>query len=292
MATHYIVGTDLSAVATYNTAEDGSGSAVGAVADLTDVILARGTQTQFTNVTALAAANLTTFTIGPQFTGSFGASGSSISLVMTAGSPSILTIESTGANVFITSSGTIERAVVAQNGGGQVRFTGGTISDLRISSGAVYVDDAVVTAAYMTGGSCYSVKSGTAFTTWIQTGGTMYNKRNITTGSIEGPTTFFTNDGDAAITTGNVMGGARVNLRSAAATAVGTLNLYHGTVTPEAARIAQVVTTANIYGGSGQARLITQWGTRTIVPGSTNDFGRAGSISSSKGGGGSESFTP
>lgn len=295
MAIHYIVlgATDLNATATYNTAEDGSGSAPAAVADLTDVILSRGTQAAFTNVTALAAVNLTTFTIGPQFTGNFcGAGGTSISLLMTAGSPSLLTIESTGAKVCITSASTIEKAIVAQSGGGQVRFTGGTVSDLRISSGACFIDDAIVTAAYMTGGTCESSKLATVITTWVQTGGSMLNKRNITTASVDGPSTRFVNDGDAALTTANVTGKSFLNLRSTTATAVGTLNVHSGTVTPEYAKIAQVVTTINSYGASGVAKIITQWGTRTIVPGTHNDFGRSGTMSDSKGGGGSASFTP
>lgn len=291
MATYYIVNgaTDLNATATYNTAEDGSGSAPAAVSDLAadDLVLSQGTQTSWSNPTALAAIDLASFTIGSKFKGLFGASGTSISILCTAG---VISIESSGASVFLTSGGTNAEVVVAGGSGGQVRFTGGTWTRGKFSGGANYIDAGIFTNVHQTGGTMEVIKAGTAITLYTHMGGALMSKRNITTLTEDGPAVMAVIDGDAALTTANINGGATLNLRSAATTNVTTANLYRGTITPIYASKPQVITTVNGYGPAGAARLIGTYGTRTIVPGTYNDYGRAGTIVDSKGGGGFAEF--
>ncbi len=292
MARYYIVSgaVDLNATATYNTAADGSGSAPAAIADLAgdDIELSQGTQTITTNPTALAAVDIASFSLGAGFKGKFGADGTSISLLCTTGT---ITIETSGASVFLTSGGTNADVTVASSGSGMVRFTGGTWTRGKFSGGDNYIDAGIFTNVHQTGGTMKVIKSGTAITLYTHVGGSLHTLRNLTTLSEDGPGILATIDGDATLGTVNVQGGAILNLRSAATTNVTTANLYRGTITPMFAAKPQVITTLNGYGPSGVARFIGTYGTRTISAGTYNDYGRAGTITDPKGGGGFAEFS-
>lgn len=174
----------------------------------TDTCTINQTSTAITAGLSNAAVDLATLAIGPGFTGSIGAIGTSLTIAVTtqftyAGRCSICNI----------TAGTSGIALASVGGSGTVSLTGGTTTLLVVGpSGTVYVAAAAtVTGLDNSGG--VTADAGTAFTTVKQGAGALVSARNLGTATITGGVVQAT--GLATLTSGTIGGAnARLNWNS------------------------------------------------------------------------------
>lgn len=140
---------------------------------------------------------------------SIGGNGSSLVIGITG------TYTHTGSGTVYISGDTgvqaIALAKVVQTYGQTVYFTGGTVTELQVKSGAnAYVQAGCVVTTCRPDGSLIMETNGTAVTTYEQGGGSAITYRNITTGTVSGSGSTLKAMTSAAIGTKlTVAGGAR-----------------------------------------------------------------------------------
>jgi hypothetical protein len=192
------------------------------------------------------SGTIVNFTVGPQFTGSIGSNGTSLTTSISGtliynGRASLCNITAGGSN--------IAKAKILQTAS-QFNLSGGTWTQVEVGqSGNLYcTSSAVITTLLGTGGNAV-LESGTAVTTTTWGGGRLQSARGLGTLITAGNGTIVNPTNTATITTATVGGGARLNIQSSGT--ITTLNALSGsTVDAQGSLYSFTVTNLNEHAGS------------------------------------------
>lgn len=231
------------------------------------------------NLTALSAINLRSWTVTTGFKGNMGASGQSIVINVNGAdsyTDSFISVSMAGqfiyASVTFIRTGAVGYFTIGSTGPGAFYLTGGTFANevfVGGTSGKCYILSGVTMGDVYTCGASLDVTP--AFTTGIFNGGNSIIRGDVTTLSL-GANAGCTLEGSGVdVTTANCYGGSRLILNNGGATAgvITTANAYPGSYIANGGKFNNTITTLNPWAGSAQvlnspAAVTTV--TNTIVP--------------------------
>lgn len=256
------VSGDLSATANYST------GALPSAGD--DFVIDAGSIDISSNLTALSAIALKSWTVTTGFKGNIGGNGQSIVILANHGTTTSISISMSGAYIYasVTFSGSGD-FTIGSTGPGAFYLTGGTFASEKLvggSSGKVYILSGVTMGDVYTAGASMDVTP--AFTTGIFNGGNNVIRADVTTLTL-GTNTGCSIEGTGTdVTTVNAYGGSRLILNQARTIGgsdgvITTLNAYPGSYVANGGKFDNYVTTLNQWAGSTQ--VINAAAARTTV---------------------------
>lgn len=262
------VSGDLSATANYST------GALPSAGD--DFVIDAGAIDITSNLTALSAIALKSWTVTTGFKGNIGASGQSIVILANHATTTAINVSMSGqfiyASITFAVTGSVGYMTIGSTGAGAFYLTGGTfVNEVFVggASGKCYILTGVTMGDVYTCGASLDVTP--AFTTGIFNGGNSIIRGDVTTLSL-GANAGCTLEGSGVdVTTANCYGGSRLILNNGGATAgvITTANAYPGSYIANGGKFNNTITTLNPWAGSTQvlnspAAVTTV--TNTIVP--------------------------
>lgn len=269
---------DWGANASWNTAADGSGTALLPTAG-DDCWILEGTQEITDNLDALAAIDIDSLTIGPNAAVTT-APGTNIDVNCTGpvtynGRGSLFAIEATTAAIT-----TLE----VDSSAGLLIVADGTISTTYMRSGRCQFNgDAVATSIYQSGGNLLLFNNATEVTTFIGTGGTCTTKRELRTTQLIGPHVLNVIETgqltDQSAGSGSVLLGGGCYVNYAGRVAIETVSMYGGTFDPTNAQLDFGVDTLNLYNPRSTTEgFYATAGSISVTIGTTNNYSGAGTL--------------
>ena len=232
-----------------------------------DFVIDAGSIDITSNLTALSAIALKSWTVTTGFKGNIGGSGQSIVILANHGTTTGINVSMSGAYIYasVTFSGSGD-FTIGSTGPGAFYLTGGTFASENFvggSSGKCFILSGVTMGNVYTAGASLDVTP--AFTTGIFNGGNSIVRGDVTTLTL-GTNAGVTLEGSGVdVTTANVNGGARLILNNGGATAgvITTANAYPGSYIANGGKFNNTITTLNQWAGSTQ--VINAAAARTTV---------------------------
>lgn len=263
---------DLSNTANYST------GALPSAGD--DFIIAQGAISITSNLTALSAIALKSWSVTPGFTGNIGASGQSIVILANHATTDAIRVSMGGsfiyASITFAVTGSVGYMTIGSTGNGTFYLTGGTFANEILAggtSGRIVVLSGVTMGDVYTAGA--SVDVTPAFTNAFLMGGSSNVFRADVTTINLGANTSLTLEGSGVdVTTANLYGGSRLILNNGGATAgvITTANAFPGSYVANGGKYDNTITTLNAWAGSTQA--FNQPNGKTTVTNAINYVGQ------------------
>jgi len=173
------------------------------------------------------------------------------------GTVTAMKIASRGQAVYLTAT-TITAVSFEMPNGSTAVLTGGTWTtitgtNVRVEAGA----SAIVTNIQSNASVWDMATNGTAITSYVGSGTLMVNSRNVTTMTLDGPTSRAVVKGASAVTTANILSGARCVHQSSGTMTTANLRGPGSTLTPAGnPNATATVTTANVWTGAEIVRSV------------------------------------
>jgi len=242
-----------------------SGAALPSAGD--DFVIDTGSTDITSNLTALSAIALKSWTVTTGFKGNIGTNGQSIVILANHGTTTSINVSMSGAYIYasVTFSGSGD-FTIGSTGSGAFYLTGGTFASEKLvggSSGKVYILSGVTMGDVYTAGASMDVTP--AFTNAYFMGGNNVIRADVTTLFL-GTNAGCTLEGSGVdVTTANCYGGSRLILNNGGATAgvITTANAYPGSYIANGGKFNNTITTLNQWAGSTQ--VINAAAARTTV---------------------------
>jgi len=225
-----------------------------------DFIIAQGSISITSGLTALSAIALRSWSVTPGFTGNIGSNGTSISILANHANTTQIRVSMGGSYIYASMTfavtGSVGSITIGSTGNGTFYYTGGTFDNELLvggSSGRVVVGSGVTMGDVYSAGASMDVTP--AFTNaFLMGGGNNVIRADVTTVNL-GTNTSLTLEGSGVdVTTANCYGGSRLILNNGGATAgvITTANAYPGSYIANGGKYDNTITTLNQWAGSTQ----------------------------------------
>lgn len=157
-------------------------------------------------------------------------------------------------NCYLTSSGTVVAASFEMPNGGTATISGGTWTTVTTVNVIVNFGASAIVTNIQNIGATIEAATGTAITSYVGTGKLTTNSRDVTTMTLDGPTSRAVATGTSAIATLNVLAGAMHNHQGSGGITIANLRGTNSMLTPVGASnttgTPAIVGTANVWSGA------------------------------------------
>jgi|SRR5882762_415826 len=224
-----------------------------------DFVIASGSVDINTNLTALSAIAIKSWTVTTGFKGNIGNSGQSIVILANHATTTAINVSMSGqyiyASITFAVTGSVGFLTIGSTGAGSFYLTGGTFANEVFAgglSGRCYILSGVTMGDVYTAGA--SVDVTPAFTNAFIMGGNNILRGDVTTLNL-GANAGCTLEGSGVdVTTANLYGGSRLVLNNGGATTgvITTANAFPGSYIANGGKFNNTITTLNSWVGSTQ----------------------------------------
>jgi len=225
-----------------------------------DFVIAQGSISITSGLTALSAIALRSWSVTPGFTGNIGTNGTSIVILANHANTTAIRVSMGGAYIYASMTfavtGSVGSITIGSTGNGTFYYTGGTFANELFvggSTGRCVIGSGVTMGDVYSAGASMDVTP--AFTNaFLMGGGNNVLRADVTTVNLGTNTTLTLEGSGVDVTTANLYGGSRLILNNGGATAgvITTANAFPGSYIANGGKYDNTITTLNQWAGSTQ----------------------------------------